>query len=174
MIESRVGFGFDSHRFVAGRPLVLGGVNIPFEFGLAGHSDADALTHAIIDALLGATGLGNIGVRFPDSDETYRNADSAVLLASVWRELSQAGWRVVNVDSVIVTDQPRLGPHLAAMRERLAGLLETEPERVNVKPKTAEGTGLTGPIGRPGQAGQDPDGRQEAGLAAMAVVLLSR
>lgn len=156
----RVGLGFDSHLFVAGRPLVLGGVRIPFELGLAGHSDADALTHAVIDALLGATGRGNIGERFPDSDPAYRDADSLSLLGEVWAELAKDGYRVVNVDCVLITEKPRLSPHLGLMSQRLAAAVGADAGRVSVKPKTTEGLGL---VGRPGE-----------GLAAMVVVLIDR
>lgn len=160
----RIGLGFDSHRFVAGRPLVLGGVRIPYEFGLDGHSDSDALTHAIIDALLGAAGRGNIGERFPDTDPAYRDADSAGLLARVWAELARDGYRVVNLDCVVITDQPRLGPHLPAMAERLSAVLDLASDQVSVKPKTAEGLGW-------GSAGSGLEPGAPV-LAAMAVALL--
>ncbi len=155
----RVGLGFDSHRFVAGRRLVLGGVRIPFELGLDGHSDADALTHAVIDALLGATGSGNIGGRFPDTDPAYRDADSLTLLGKVWTELAKDGYRVVNVDCVVITEKPRLSSHLGLMSQRLAAAIGADAGRVSVKPKTVEGLS---PLGT------------GAGLAAMAVVLVER
>jgi 2-C-methyl-D-erythritol 2,4-cyclodiphosphate synthase len=171
VVTTRIGLGFDSHRFVRGRPLVLGGVKIPFEFGLDGHSDADALVHAVIDALLGATGRGNIGERFPDTDPAYAGADSCALLGEVWRELAADGWRVVNLDCVVIAESPRLEPHLAAMRGRLAELLGLTPAEVSVKPKTAEGLG---PIG-PSRPDRRPDPRErESGLAAMAVVLMNK
>jgi len=170
VVTTRIGLGFDSHRFVKGRPLVLGGVKIPFEFGLDGHSDADALVHAIIDALLGATGRGNIGERFPDTDPAYAGADSCALLGEVWRELTADGWQVVNLDCVVIAESPRLGPHLAAMRSRLAELLGVTSAEVSVKPKTAEGLGFVGP-GRPDRR-PDPRG-PEAGLATMAAVLMT-
>jgi len=153
----RVGLGFDSHRFAWGRPLILGGVRIPFELGLSGHSDGDALTHAVIDALLGASGRGNIGERFPDTDPAWSGADSTVLLARVWDELARDGYRLVNVDAVVIAERPRLGPYLGPIRSRLAQVLETDPARISVKPKTAEGLGFIG------------EGR---GLAAAAVVLI--
>lgn len=155
----KVGFGFDSHRFAPGRALVLGGVNIPFELGLEGHSDADALAHAVIDALLGATGRGNIGERFPDTDPAYRDADSCDLLARVWRELAAEGYTVGNLDAVVVAERPRIGPHVPAMRRRLAEILGIGVDRVNVKPKTAEGLAFAG---------------QGEGVAAMVTVLLNR
>jgi 2-C-methyl-D-erythritol 2,4-cyclodiphosphate synthase len=157
-MSERVGLGFDSHRFESGRPLVLGGTRLPFEMGLGGHSDGDILIHAVVDALLGATGRGNIGEWFPDTDAAHKGADSAILLGRVWRDLAAAGWRVVNLDCVVIAEQPRLGPHLGAMRERLAGLLECGPEVVSVKPKTAEGLGFVG---------------QGEGMAALVVVLLA-
>jgi len=154
---ARIGFGYDSHRFVAGRPLVLGGVRVVHEFGLAGHSDADAVLHAVIDALLGAAGLGDIGEHFPDSDDRYRNADSAALTAHAVGLVAAVGLRVTNCDVTIVTEQPKLGPYKPAMRNRIAELLRVEPAQVNVKAKTNERMGWIG---------------QGEGLAATAVVLL--
>ncbi len=142
--DLRVGEGWDTHRLVEGRPLVLGGITIPFEKGLLGHSDADALLHAITDALLGAAGLGDIGRHFPDTDPAFRGADSGVLLQAAVQRVRDAGWQVVNVDSTIVAQAPKMAPHIAAMRERIAGLLGLPPERVNVKAKTAE---KMGPVG---------------------------
>jgi 2-C-methyl-D-erythritol 2,4-cyclodiphosphate synthase len=140
-----IGQGYDSHRFVAGRPLILGGVEIPYARGLDGHSDADVLSHAITDALLGAAGLGDIGQHFPDTDERWRGADSIALLEHVVALLAGAGLEPVNVDATVVLQQPRLGPHREAIRTRLAAALKLAPERVNVKATTAEGMG---PIGR--------------------------
>ena len=138
------GIGYDSHRFVPSRRLILGGVEIPHEQGLQGHSDADALTHAVIDALLGAAGLGDIGERFPDSDERWRDADSLELLASVVANVADAGLEIVNVDCTVVMEAPRLGPHKQAIRARLAGALGLPEARVNVKASTGEGMGFVG------------------------------
>ena len=140
----RIGQGWDTHALVVGRPLVLGGVAIPFEKGLAGHSDADALIHAVIDALLGAAGLGDIGTLFPDSDATFKDADSVRLLQAAVTLVHQAGWRVGNIDVTVVAQAPRLGPYKAAMRTRLATLLAVPADCVNVKAKTAE---KMGPVG---------------------------
>jgi 2-C-methyl-D-erythritol 2,4-cyclodiphosphate synthase len=138
------GIGYDSHRFAAHRRLVLGGVEVPHEQGLDGHSDADVLTHAVIDALLGAAGLGDIGDRFPDTDERWRGADSMQLLALVVTTVKAAGLQIVNVDCTVVMEKPKLGPHRAAMRERLAEGLGLQAERVNVKASTGEGMGFIG------------------------------
>ncbi len=140
----RVGIGFDVHRLVEGRPLVLGGVTIPFEQGLLGHSDADVLTHAIMDALLGAAALGDLGQHFPDTDPAYAGADSLALLREVVRKVKDQGYRVANVDSVVAAERPRLVAHLPAMRERLAAALGCSPEAVSVKATTTEGLGFTG------------------------------
>ncbi|MBI2321278.1 MAG: 2-C-methyl-D-erythritol 4-phosphate cytidylyltransferase [Chloroflexi bacterium] len=159
--ELRVGHGYDVHRLAPGRRLILGGVELahPAGLGLFGHSDADVLTHAIMDALLGAAGLGDIGQRFSPNDAAYRGADSVALLRQVRGLLARAGWRVVNVDATVVAEAPRLAPHVAAMRGRLSAALGVPAERVSVKATTAEGLG---PIG----AGQ--------GIEARAVVLLAR
>jgi len=141
----RVGEGWDVHALVEGRPLILGGVTIPHSHGLQGHSDADALCHAITDALLGAAALGDIGHHFPDTDERFRGADSIALLAEANRRVMQAGWAVGNVDSTIVAQAPKMAPHLLAMRQRIAGALGVKVEQVNVKAKTAE---KLGPVGR--------------------------
>ena len=141
----RVGEGWDVHALVEGRPLVLGGVTIPHSHGLQGHSDADALCHAITDALLGAAALSDIGHHFPDTDERFRGADSIALLAEAHRRVVQAGWAVGNVDSTIVAQAPKMAPHLLAMRQRIAGALGLKLEQVNVKAKTAE---KLGPVGR--------------------------
>jgi 2-C-methyl-D-erythritol 2,4-cyclodiphosphate synthase len=155
----RIGEGWDVHALVAGRPLVLGGVVIPHTMGLDGHSDADALAHAITDALLGAAALGDIGQHFPDTDANYRGADSMVLLAEAVRRVRIAGYEVGNIDSTIVAQAPKLAPHIPAMRARLAGVLGLVVEQVNVKAKTAE---KMGPVG---------EGRA---IEARAVCLLTR
>jgi 2-C-methyl-D-erythritol 2,4-cyclodiphosphate synthase len=138
------GIGYDSHRLRAGRPLVIGGVAIPHELGLDGHSDADVLTHAVIDALLGAAGLGDIGEYFPDTDERYRDADSLVLLGSVVTSVIATGLEVVNVDCTVVMETPKLGPHRDAIRTNLAKALGLPAQRVNVKATTGEGIGFVG------------------------------
>lgn len=143
-MELRIGEGWDTHALVPGRRLVLGGVEIPHERGLLGHSDADALLHAITDALLGAAGLGDIGRHFPDTDERFRGADSLVLLADAARRVREQGWRIANVDSTVVAQAPKLAPHIEAMRARIALALELKPQQVNVKAKTAE---RLGPVG---------------------------
>ena len=140
----RIGQGWDTHALVEGRPLILGGVEIPYSKGLKGHSDADALIHAVIDALLGAAGLGDIGTLFPDSDQQFKNADSTTLLTQALARVQAAGWRVVNVDTTIVAQAPRLEPYKSAMTERLAALLGVDRGAVNVKAKTAE---KMGPVG---------------------------
>lgn len=141
---SLVGIGYDSHRLVEGRRLILGGVEIPSPLGLDGHSDADVLTHAIIDALLGAAGLGDIGEHFPDTDERHRDADSVQLLAQVVTSVIAAGLSIVNVDVTVVMERPKLGPHRAAICERLAVTLDLPGARVNVKATTGEAMGFVG------------------------------
>ncbi|HMW18393.1 MAG TPA: 2-C-methyl-D-erythritol 2,4-cyclodiphosphate synthase [Accumulibacter sp.] len=140
----RIGQGCDIHALVPGRPLILGGVRIPFRLGLLGHSDADALLHAIIDALLGAAALGDIGRHFPDSDERYRGADSRQLLRATVALLHQSGWRVGNVDSTIIAQQPRMAPYLPQMVANIAADLQVSENCVNVKAKTAERLGAVG------------------------------
>jgi len=140
----RIGEGWDIHALVPDRPLVLGGVTIPHSHGLLGHSDADALCHAIADALFGAAAMGDIGHHFPDTDERFRGADSLALLAEAARRVAQAGWQVANVDSTIVAQAPKMAPHLLAMRQRIAGALGVKLDQVNVKAKTAE---KMGPVG---------------------------
>ncbi len=157
-MKLRIGEGWDVHALVAGRPLILGGVTIPHDKGLLGHSDADALLHAITDALLGAAGLGDIGRHFPDTDERFRGADSAVLLAEAVRRVREQGWQLVNLDSTVIAQAPRLAPHIDAMRARIAQVLAIDTAQVNVKAKTAE---KMGPVG---------EGRS---IEARAVVLLS-
>jgi 2-C-methyl-D-erythritol 2,4-cyclodiphosphate synthase len=141
---SLVGIGYDCHRFAAGRKLILGGEEIPHEVGLDGHSDADVLTHAIIDALLGAAGLGDIGEHFPDNDERYRDADSLVLLETAVTNVIATGLDIVNVDCTVLMEHPKLGPYRQAIRERLARTLGLAPARVNVKATTGEGMGFVG------------------------------
>ena len=143
-LEMRIGEGWDVHRLVVGRPLLLGGVSVPHTHGLLGHSDADALLHAITDALLGAAGLGDIGRHFPDTDAAYAGADSAALLARALEHVQAAGWVVANVDSTIVAQAPKMAPHIAAMRARIAQVLGLAVDCVNVKAKTAE---KLGPVG---------------------------
>jgi 2-C-methyl-D-erythritol 2,4-cyclodiphosphate synthase len=152
---TRVGLGFDLHPLGADRPLVLGGVSVPFERGLDGHSDADVLTHALCEALLGALALGDLGTRFPDTDPRYRGVSSLVFLKHVRALVSAQGGRVINVDATILAQAPRLQPFLSEMAKRLADVLELPADRVSVKAKSPEGLGLLG--------------RQE-GIAAMAVV----
>jgi len=153
------GIGWDSHRLVEGRPLILGGVNIPFERGLAGHSDADVLAHAVIDALLGAAGLGDIGEHFPDTDARWKGADSIVLLRAVVGLIADARHAVAHVDTTVVMERPKLGPHRAEIRASLAAALGVAVERVNVKASTGEGMGFVG---------------RGEGVAALAVVTLAR
>ena len=153
----RIGFGYDSHRFAEGRRLVLGGVEFPGEAGLAGHSDADALLHAVIDALLGAAALGDIGSRFPDDDPKWKGADSAKLLEAVVAEVEAAGYRVANLDATVVCERPRLRPQVDAIRARVAALLGVDVSAVSVKGKTNERMDAVG---------------SGVGLAAHAVVLL--
>ena len=153
------GIGWDSHRLVAGRPLILGGVTIPHDRGLDGHSDADVLTHAVIDALLGAAALGDIGQHFPDSDERYRDADSIELLRTVVATLAERGLRVIHVDTTVVMERPKLADHREAIRASLAAGLEIEPGQVNVKASTGEGMGFVG---------------REEGVAALAVATLQQ
>ena len=155
----RVGQGCDIHALVPGRKLIIGGVEIPHELGLLGHSDADVLLHAIIDALLGAAGMGDIGRLFPDTDEEYRDADSRALLRTTRDRLAQAGWRIVNVDSTINAQRPKMAPHIPAMIERIAADLQIPQERVNVKAKTAERLGFVG---------------REEGISTEAVALIER
>ena len=140
----RVGMGYDVHRLVSDRPLILGGVKIDYELGLLGHSDADCLLHAIMDALLGAAAMGDIGKHFPDTDEKYKGADSAVLMKEVGRMLAEAGFRVGNIDATIIAQKPKMAPHIESMRERIAEVLGIDISRINVKATTEEGLGFTG------------------------------
>jgi 2-C-methyl-D-erythritol 2,4-cyclodiphosphate synthase len=140
----RIGQGWDIHALVKDRPLVLGGVTIPHSHGLLGHSDADALCHAITDALFGAAAMGDIGQHFPDTDPQFKGADSLALLAEAARRVRAAGWQIGNVDSTVIAQLPRLAPHIAAMRQRLSTALLIDVSQVNVKAKTAEGMGPVG------------------------------
>lgn len=145
MSPFRIGEGWDIHRLVTGRPLVLGGITVPHTHGLLGHSDADALLHAITDALLGAAALGDIGRHFPDTDERFKGADSGALLAEAAQRVRAAGWQIGNIDSTVIAQAPRLAPHIPAMVARIAALLGLDPGQVNVKAKTAE---KMGPVGQ--------------------------
>ena len=144
MSNTRIGHGYDVHRLVEGRKLILGGVDIPWEKGLLGHSDADVLTHAVMDALLGAAGLGDIGKHFPDTDPAYTGADSLKLLGHVVGLLGERGFAVGNVDATILAQRPKLAPHIPLMRDNLAQVIGVDPGRVNVKATTEEGLGFTG------------------------------
>ena len=153
----RIGFGYDVHRLVEGRSLIIGGVEVPHRLGLMGHSDADVLTHAIVDALLGALGRGDIGRHFPDTDPAYKDMDSLLMLREVMEWVRQDQFRVNNVDTTIVAEKPKLAPYLQAMREKLSEVLCVRPRQINIKATTSEGMGFCG--------------RQE-GIAAHAVVSL--
>ena len=155
----RIGEGWDIHALVEGRPLMLGGVLVPYSKGLLGHSDADALLHAITDALFGAAGMGDIGTHFPDTDAAFKGADSSVLLAEAARRIREKGYWISNVDSTIIAQAPKLSPHIGAMRARIADILGIAPDCVNVKAKTAE---KMGPVG------------EGLAIEARAVVLLTR
>ncbi|QDX81077.1 2-C-methyl-D-erythritol 2,4-cyclodiphosphate synthase [Denitratisoma sp. DHT3] len=158
-LDIRIGQGFDVHAFAAGRPLIIGGVTIPFERGLLGHSDADVLLHAITDAVLGAAGLGDIGRHFPDTDPRWSGADSRMLLRGAVERVRLAGWRVGNVDCTVICQAPRILPHAPAMAANIAADLGIEPGAVNIKGKTTEQLGFTG---------------RGEGIAAQAVALLLR
>ena len=140
----RIGHGYDVHRLVEGRELILGGVHIPFEMGLLGHSDADVLLHAVSDALLGAAGLGDIGRHFPDTDPAYKGADSGVLLGIVGEKIAQKGYTVGNIDVTMIAQKPKLKDHIPQMQKNIAACLRIDPERVNVKATTEEHLGFTG------------------------------
>jgi 2-C-methyl-D-erythritol 2,4-cyclodiphosphate synthase len=157
--DIRIGEGWDVHQLVEGRPLILGGIQVPYTKGLLGHSDADALLHAITDALFGAAGLGDIGRHFPDTDARFKGADSGVLLAEAAVRVRAQGWQIGNVDSTIVAQAPKMAPHIPAMRARIATLLALDEAQVNVKAKTAE---KLGPVG------------EGLSIEARAVVLLLR
>jgi 2-C-methyl-D-erythritol 2,4-cyclodiphosphate synthase len=155
----RIGFGYDVHAFTSGRPLVLGGVTIPFAYGLSGHSDADAIIHAVVDALLGAAALGDIGMHFPSSDSRWENQPSSVFLDYIYNLLSQQQWKISNIDVTIVAEQPRLVPHVPAIRTHLAQHLHLDIAQVSVKATTTDGLGFAG--------------RRE-GIASYAVALLEQ
>lgn len=155
----RIGQGFDVHKLVEGRPLIIGGITIPYEKGLDGHSDADVLLHTITDACLGAIGEGDIGRHFPDTDEAFKDADSAVLLEEVWKYVKEKGYKLVNADCTIIAQKPKMAPHISKMKERIASLLEATPEQINVKASTTEALGFVG---------------RGEGIAAQAVVLLQK
>jgi len=157
MTQMRIGQGWDVHALVPGRRLVIGGVHIPYHLGLLGHSDADVLLHAMIDAMLGAAGLGDIGTHFPDTDVRWKNADSLVLLAACAALLKEKGWRIQNLDSTVIAQAPKLAPHIPAMREQIAAALALTVTQINIKAKTAE---KLGPVGQ-GQS-----------IEAQAIVLL--
>jgi 2-C-methyl-D-erythritol 2,4-cyclodiphosphate synthase len=140
----RAGFGYDVHRLVEGRPLILGGVEVPFEKGLDGHSDADVLLHALIDAILGAAGMGDIGSHFPSSDPSLEGIASTTMLEQVIARIEVMGWRIENIDGTIVAQRPRLSPHTPRMKSAIAQICGVEEERVNVKSKTTDGLGFTG------------------------------
>ena len=140
----RIGQGFDVHRFEEGRPLIIGGVTIPYEKGLAGHSDADVLLHAIADALLGAIGAGDIGHHFPDDDPKYKDADSKRLLRTVWEMVKKEGFVLGNVDAVIIAQKPKMAPHIPEMVAVIAGILDADEKRINIKATTTEQLGFTG------------------------------
>lgn len=153
----RVGQGFDVHRLVPERKLILGGITIPYELGLLGHSDADVLVHAVMDAMLGAIGAGDIGRHFPDHDPAYRDADSLKLLAEVVKMVNASGAKIANVDATVIAERPKLASFIPQMRQRLADILRISAERINVKATTTEGLGFTG---------------KGEGIAAMAMVLM--
>ncbi len=144
MIPFKIGHGYDVHRLVEERPLILGGVRIPYDRGLLGHSDADCLLHAVMDAVLGALGEGDIGRHFPDTDAAYAGADSTVLAARVFALTSARGYRVGNIDATVIAQRPKLAPYIAEMRERVAAVFGCEPEAVNIKATREEGLGFTG------------------------------
>lgn len=159
MTEIRVGIGYDVHQLQKNRKLVLGGVSIPFEKGLSGHSDADVLVHAVIDALLGALALGDIGQHFPDTDSRYRDISSITLLEQVFGLIREKNWSIGNVDAVIMAEQPKLNPYLADMSKEIASCLSVQPDQVSIKATTTEKLGFVG---------------REEGIAAQAVILLIR
>ena len=158
--EMRVGQGYDVHALVTGRPLIIGGVTIPYDRGLAGHSDADVLLHAVTDAILGAAGMGDIGRHFPDTDPQWKGADSRMLLRTAFGKLRDAGWQIVNVDATVHAQAPKIGPHAAAMQANIAQDLGLEDaSRVNIKAKTNESLGFLG---------------RSEGIAATVVALIQR
>ena len=158
MTNFRIGQGYDVHRLVEGRPLILGGVNVPHTHGLLGHSDADVLTHAIMDALLGAAGQGDIGTHFPDTKEEYRGANSLALATAVMRKLQENGYKIGNIDATVVAQRPKIAPFIGEMKKNIAAALNISPSAVNIKATTEEGLGFTGNF---------------EGIAAHAVALVS-
>jgi 2-C-methyl-D-erythritol 2,4-cyclodiphosphate synthase len=155
----RIGQGFDVHQLTEGRPLIIGGISIPYEMGLLGHSDADVLLHTVSDACLGAIGEGDIGKHFPDTDPNFKDADSAKLMEHVWQLVKNKGYELVNADCTIIAQRPKMAPYIEQMRVRIAELLEAEPEQINVKATTTEKLGFTG---------------RGEGIASQAVVLLKK
>ncbi|OZM55880.1 2-C-methyl-D-erythritol 2,4-cyclodiphosphate synthase [Lottiidibacillus patelloidae] len=155
----KIGQGFDVHELVKGRPLIIGGIEIPHEKGLLGHSDADVLLHTIADACLGAIGEGDIGKHFPDTDEAFKDADSKLLLKHVWKMVEERGYKLGNVDCTIMAQKPKMAPHIMSMREKIAELLNASIQQVNVKATTTEKLGFTG---------------REEGIASQAVVLITK
>lgn len=155
----RIGQGYDVHQLTEGRPLIIGGIRIPYEKGLLGHSDADVLLHTISDACLGAIGEGDIGKHFPDTDPNFKDADSAKLMEQVWKLVKEKGYELVNTDCTIIAQKPKMAPYIEEMKVRIADLLEAAPDQVNVKATTTEKLGFTG---------------REEGIAAQAVVLLKK
>jgi 2-C-methyl-D-erythritol 2,4-cyclodiphosphate synthase len=155
----RIGQGFDVHQLTEGRPLILGGITIPYEKGLLGHSDADVLLHTVSDACLGAIGEGDIGRHFPDTDPNFKDADSAKLMEHVWMLVKEKGYELVNADCTIIAQKPKMAPYIQQMKERIAALLEASPEQINVKATTTEKLGFTG---------------RGEGIASQAVVLLKK
>ncbi len=155
----RIGQGFDVHAFEEGRPLIIGGIEVPHERGLVGHSDADVVLHTITDAALGAIGKVDIGTHFPDTDMAFKDADSAVLLAEVWKMVEAEGYQLGNVDCTILAQRPKMGPHIPKMRKRIAQLLHADESQVNIKASTTEKLGFVG---------------REEGIASLAVILLTK
>lgn len=159
LLMFRIGQGFDVHQLTEGRPLIIGGITIPFEKGLFGHSDADVLLHTVADACLGAIGEGDIGKHFPDTDPSFKDADSSMLMQHVWKLVKEKGYELGNADCTIIAQKPKMAPYIEQMRARIAELLEAEPEQINVKATTTEKLGFTG---------------RGEGIAAQAVVLLKK
>jgi 2-C-methyl-D-erythritol 2,4-cyclodiphosphate synthase len=155
----RIGQGFDVHQLTEGRPLIIGGITIPYEKGLLGHSDADVLLHTVSDACLGAIGEGDIGKHFPDTDPNFKDADSAKLMEHVWQLVKDRGYELVNADCTIIAQKPKMAPYIQSMKERIAELLDASPEQINVKATTTEKLGFTG---------------RGEGIASQAVVLLKK
>nr|WP_318539996.1 2-C-methyl-D-erythritol 2,4-cyclodiphosphate synthase [Terribacillus saccharophilus] len=155
----RIGQGFDVHAFAEDRPCIIGGITIPYELGLLGHSDADVLLHTIADACLGALALGDIGKHFPDTDPAFKDADSEVLLRHVWRLVKEKGYKLGNLDCTVIAQAPKMAPYIDQIRENVAGMLDAEPGQINVKATTTEQLGFTG---------------RKEGIAAQAVVLLQQ